>query len=173
MARKTRSASRRSGAMSTALWWATWPIHVVPRWIFYLTKELGAGLALGFCQGIRIAWWELKAEKVVRKYRKTDENIYGLDIWQLLRTITFDRQRNRQGEVVCAHCKLVTFEPHCHHIKHVAYHPKLAFTPSNLIGLCGSCHQAEHPSVPLSVSAQAPGRRLGPGRRARRRHLAA
>lgn len=32
-----------------------------------------------------------------------------------------------------------------HHIKHVDKHPELAYTDSNLISLCESCHNKAHP----------------------------
>lgn len=49
----------------------------------------------------------------------------------------------------CQHCKLkgkVTNKKlTVHHIKHYRDEPSLALTDSNLITLCGACHNKEHP----------------------------
>lgn len=171
MIRRTGATSRKAKTMNGLLWWITWPIHVVPRLILWLLKELVAGLWLGLIQGFRIGYYEARAERTIKRCKAAGIEIYDLEIWGLLRSITFDRQRNRKGEVVCKGCKQPTTSPHCHHIKHVARHPRLAFTPSNLVGLCGPCHQDEHPGVPLSNVAPRPSplpfRRGRKGRRLR------
>lgn len=175
MASHTKARSRSAKAKNGLLWYLTWPLHVVPRWVVWWGKELMAGLALGLCEGIRIGWYEIRARRIVKRCRAEGVTIYDLQIWDLLRSITFGRQLNRDGVVVCSNCKIPTHTPHCHHIKHVATHPQLAFTPRNLTGLCPPCHQEEHPGIDLGVSPQRrpvplpPLRRIE-GRRLRRKH---
>lgn len=147
----SRSRARtRAKTKNGLLWWLTWPLHVAPRWVGWWVKEFLVGLAIGLCQGVRIGWYEIRAAKIVKRCKESDTKIYDLDVWELLRSITFERQRNKTGVVVCSGCHQPTDNPHCHHIKHVAYHPKLAFSPWNLTGLCPPCHQNEHPTVQLS-----------------------
>lgn len=48
----------------------------------------------------------------------------------------------------CQACKrrgLVTKATDVHHIQHLSQRPDLALDPDNLIALCKSCHNAEHP----------------------------
>jgi 5-methylcytosine-specific restriction endonuclease McrA len=171
--RRTAGAKRNHGV----LWYVTWPLHVVPRWFLWLLWHFLASFCLGLLQGARIGWYIKHARWVLNDCKKRGETMYDLDIWQLLRTITFERQRNYDGVVVCKTCKLPTTTPHCHHKKHVAYHPTLAFTPSNLVGLCPACHQAEHPDLNIAQAPRAPrqtfhvdGVRKARGRRLRRKH---
>lgn len=140
-------------------------------WLFpSLILAFLEALLMGTIQGSRIAWYETRAKEIVRATRKRGEQIYDLAIWELLRQITFDKQRNRDGHVVCSGCKQPVLEPHCHHKQSVAYKPELAFTPSNLTGLCASCHQLEHPGTEIwgvdRVRRPNPAARL---RRAKRR----
>ncbi|MDB4306189.1 HNH endonuclease [bacterium] len=151
----------------------------MPRWLIWWFKEGLVGLVLGLFQGFRIGWYEIRAVKILKECKRQNIKLYDLDIWDLLRSITFKRQRDRHGVVVCSGCKIPTHEPHCHHIKHVAYAPKLAFSPGNLTGLCPHCHQDQHPEidlghkrVPLPVRQVTHGHRLRRGQRLRRRHRA-
>lgn len=176
MASRSRSRTRKAKTTHGVIWYLTWPLHVVPRWLLWWLWELLAGLWLGFCQGVRIGWYEVRSERYLAQYKREGTTLYEQDIWRLLRSITFEPQRNRDGVVICKGCKLPTHSPHCHHIKGVAYHPQLAFTPSNLVGLCADCHDEEHPKIRIVGASRPlviPALRRVKGRLRRKHRLAA
>lgn len=54
----------------------------------------------------------------------------------------------RRDKYLCQNC--LRYGKHkqattVHHIMHYDEHPELALTPSNLISLCGICHNKQHP----------------------------
>ena len=68
---------------------------------------------------------------------------YKLAIWRRKRRQVLDRD-NRE----CQKCKAAGGYRRAtcvHHIKHLDKAPHLALTDSNLISLCDSCHNQEHP----------------------------
>lgn len=54
----------------------------------------------------------------------------------------------RRDGYLCQHCKRYGKQVQAvtvHHIKHVDEYPELAYTDSNLVSLCSTCHQKAHP----------------------------
>lgn len=68
---------------------------------------------------------------------------YNSVFWLNKRADALDRDNNE-----CQKCKAkgLASEADCvHHKKHVKQHPELALDLDNLISLCNSCHDEEHP----------------------------
>lgn len=68
---------------------------------------------------------------------------YNSILWLSKRAEALDRDNNE-----CQKCKAKgLFSPaNCvHHKEHVKQHPELALDLDNLISLCNSCHDEEHP----------------------------
>ena len=54
----------------------------------------------------------------------------------------------RRDKYQCQYCKRYGIRREAtevHHIKHYADHPELGLTDSNLVSLCHSCHNKQHP----------------------------
>ena len=72
-----------------------------------------------------------------------DMKFYRSRGWRKKRAEILKRDRNE-----CQRCKrdgLYTKADCVHHIKHLKKHPELALHDINLISLCNSCHDKEHP----------------------------
>lgn len=68
---------------------------------------------------------------------------YKLGIWRRKRKQILERDNKE-----CQHCKAkgeYSKATCVHHIKHLDARPDLALVDSNLISLCDSCHNQEHP----------------------------
>lgn len=68
---------------------------------------------------------------------------YNNAAWEHVRAEALDRDNNE-----CQKCKskgLYSKAQCVHHKKHVRKHPELALTLDNIISLCNSCHDEEHP----------------------------
>lgn len=75
-----------------------------------------------------------------------DNNIkafYNSALWEHIRAEALERDNNEcqkckdRGKYSAANC--------VHHKKHVKKHPELALSIDNLMSLCNSCHDEEHP----------------------------
>lgn len=68
---------------------------------------------------------------------------YNSGLWEEVRSKALERDNNE-----CQKCKAKGLygQAQCvHHKEHVKKRPDLALTLSNLISLCNSCHDEEHP----------------------------
>lgn len=68
---------------------------------------------------------------------------YNSGLWQHKRIDALERDNNE-----CQKCKdngLYSAADCVHHKKHLKQHPELALDLENLISLCNSCHDEEHP----------------------------
>ncbi|NRT70026.1 HNH endonuclease [Clostridium beijerinckii] len=69
--------------------------------------------------------------------------LYNNSLWQYVRSKALERDNNE-----CQKCKSkgIYSKAQCvHHKEHVRKRPELALTLDNLISLCNSCHDEEHP----------------------------
>jgi len=69
-----------------------------------------------------------------REYKRYSAKVTRGPRWKALRMMALDRDEWR-----CQHCG-DRRRLECHHIEPVKTHPQLAYTLSNLLILCGSCH---------------------------------
>lgn len=83
-------------------------------------------------------------EHLERKIRAGNSHaFYTSSVWRRTRARVFKRDNRecqrckREGKVSKATC--------VHHIKHLQARPDLALDTSNLISLCDTCHNLEHP----------------------------
>ncbi|MGG3798976.1 HNH endonuclease [Metabacillus fastidiosus] len=79
------------------------------------------------------------------KYKRNKEakKFYNSTAWQKCRAMALTRDHHLcQG---CFKQSIYTPADMVHHIKDREDHPELALTLDNLISLCNSCHNKEHP----------------------------
>ena len=82
---------------------------------------------------------------------KTPKQLYNSKEFRKLRQILIDEQLQKNGEVICNHCKQPvnnTWEIICHHITQVDMtnlnNPEITLNQNNLELICFDCHQREH-----------------------------
>lgn len=86
----------------------------------------------------------MKVNELIQLIRENNlMKFYKSSEWIKLRQEVLNRDRHEcqkckgKGKFRKADC--------VHHIKHVKEYPLLALEPTNLISLCNSCHDEEHP----------------------------
>lgn len=79
------------------------------------------------------------------KYQRNKEakRFYNSDAWKKCRSLALIRDNYLCQE--CLKCGDITPAVMVHHIKEREDHPELALVLDNLISLCNSCHNKEHP----------------------------
>ena len=68
---------------------------------------------------------------------------YGSDKWKKLRLRILRRDKYQCR--ICRRYGRLTPATEVHHILHTDERPDLAYDPSNLLSLCHSCHEKQHP----------------------------
>lgn len=84
---------------------------------------------------------------------KETNPFYGTDAWKRCRAAALRRDHG-----LCQHClkegrravdahgrSFPVLATMVHHIRHLDEHPELALNLDNLVSLCDSCHEKEHP----------------------------
>ena len=74
---------------------------------------------------------------------QTNDKFYHSPRWERLRARIL-----RRDKYMCQLCKRygrMIEATEVHHIKHLEDCPEEAFNPSNLVSLCHSCHNRQHP----------------------------
>lgn len=68
---------------------------------------------------------------------------YNSTKWKKLRKSILHRDRYRCR--ICARYGRMVAATEVHHIKHATEYPELVYDPQNLVSLCKSCHNRQHP----------------------------
>ena len=92
-----------------------------------------------------------------------EEFSYGSEKWKRLRLKILRRDKYQCR--ICSRYGRIREATEVHHIIHSDERPDLAYDPSNLISLCHSCHEKQHPEKAGKAWDKTRGRKMyDPGR---------
>lgn len=104
-------------------------------------------MLLGDAMDIKVYTIEQLIELIKLGKEKT---FYKSGVWLSKRSEILKRDNNE-----CQRCKIkgkYSKAETVHHIKHLKDYPELAVEDKNLISLCNSCHNEEHPEKTLNFN---------------------
>ena len=88
-----------------------------------------------------VAWSALLWKRMA--FNHDNDDFYQGKRWKLLR-----QRILRRDKYMCQNCRRYGRQREAtevHHIEHLEDNPARAYDPKNLISLCHSCHNAQHP----------------------------
>ena len=76
-------------------------------------------------------------------FNHENDDFYQGTRWKIMR-----QRILRRDKYMCQNCRRYGRQREAtevHHIEHLEDHPERAYDPKNLVSLCHSCHNAQHP----------------------------